>query len=181
MWLTVGCFQIYFTPPTSWKAHRIFGRVAVVVLVGHIVMMAVMTYENPVNQHLIILVGYVGMICNVISNLWQGIKYARMTVAARREEEEKNSGVICRCKKWVSTMFSSQSARREEEEKNSGVICRCKKWVSTMFSSKKQKSSETFAQLHKMCMFNVYVRSTMGSGSIRIAAWALLLVGHFLS
>ncbi len=117
-------------------------------------MMAVMTYENPVNQHLIILVGYVGMICNVISNLWQGIKYARTTVAARREEEE---------------------------EKNSGVICSFKKWVSTMFSSKKQKSSETFAQLHKMCMFNVYVRSTMGSGSIRIAAWALLLVGHFLS
>ena len=153
MWLTVGCFQIYFTPPTSWKAHRIFGRVAVVVLVGHIIMMAVMTYENPVNQHLIIIVGYVGMICNAISNLWQGINYARMTVAARREEEEKNSCVIGRFKNWVSAMFSS----------------------------KKQTGSGSYAQLHKMCMFNVYVRSTMGSGSIRIAAWALLLVGHFLS
>jgi len=32
-----------------------------------------------------------------------------------------------------------------------------------------------------MFMFNTYVRTTMGSGSIRIAAWALLLVGNFLS
>lgn len=90
--------------------------------------MAVMTYENPVNQHLIILVGYVGMICNAISNLWQGIEYARMAVRSNDQEEKRTS-----------------------------------------------------VRKHTMYMFFLYVRSTMGSGSIRIAAWALLLVGHFLS
>jgi hypothetical protein len=131
-----GSFQIYrakeggwsSSHATNWQAHRIFGWFDIFFVCAHICMMAVMTYENPVNQHLIILVGYVGMICNAISNLLHGIEYARMAVRSNDQEEKRTS-----------------------------------------------------VRKHTMYMFFLYVRSTMGSGSIRIAAWALLLVGHFLS
>jgi hypothetical protein len=91
-------------------------------------MMAAMTYENPVNQHFIILFGYVGMIFRAISNLLRGFYNAWMAVRSNNQEEKAS-----------------------------------------------------FMKKHKMYMFFVYARTTMGSGTIRLAAWALWFVGHFLS
>mmetsp|Transcript_14229 Transcript_14229/g.24177 ORF Transcript_14229/g.24177 Transcript_14229/m.24177 type:complete len:269 (-) Transcript_14229:1019-1825(-) len=67
MWLIVGFIQIYKAKAggwslfhkTNWKAHRVFGRVAILIVCAHIFMMAIMTRENPVNQHPII---YSGMV-----------------------------------------------------------------------------------------------------------------------
>lgn len=129
--------------------HRILGLIATIVLCAHICMMAAITSENPVNQHPIIILGYVGMICSGILNFLQGIRYAMMAVAAKREENRWN---------WN----------------------RIKNKIKNRIMNRVVASAEN-VQKHKMFMFNTYVRTTMGSRSIRIAAWALLLVGNFLS
>jgi hypothetical protein len=152
-----GFIQIYYakedgwssTPATNWMCHRILGLIATIVLCAHICMMAAITSENPVNQHPIIILGYVGMICSGILNFLQGIRYAMMAVAAKREENRWN---------WN----------------------RIKNKIKNRIMNRVVASAEN-VQKHKMFMFNTYVRTTMGSRSIRIAAWALLLVGNFLS
>ncbi len=113
---------------TNWKAHRIFGRVVVFVLIAHTFLFSAMVYENPVNQHPIIIFGYVGVIFHSISNTCRGI---------------------------MNAMKASRCVDINEKSE--------------------------YVRKHKMYMFFVYVRTTMGSGTIRIAAWALWLVGHFLS
>lgn len=150
IWLVVGSVQIYHakegawsrTRALNWKAHRIFGWFAIFFLVLHIAMMAAMTIENPVNQHQVILIGYVGMVYRAIANLSKGIKHGRL---ARIKNAKMAEG--------------GGSERRDKD---------------------KDKDEEN-RQKHKMYMFFVYVRTTMGSGSIRIGAWALWLVGHFMS
>ena len=136
MWLIIGFIQIYrakqkgwsLHTKTNWKAHRIFGRVAIFVLIAHTFLFSAMVYENPVNQHPIIIFGYVGVIFHSISNMCLGI---------------------------MTAIKASRSA--DDDEKSE------------------------YVQKHKMYMFFVYSRTTMGSGTIRIAAWLLWLVGHFLS
>jgi hypothetical protein len=134
-WLTVGFIQIYkarsggwcLDEKSNWKAHRLFGRVALLSVMFHVCMMAIMTYENPVNQHPIILFGYSGMIYRSLTNIRQGIKNAMKAVRSTDEKEKHN-----------------------------------------------------YIKKHKMYMFMVYARTTMGSGTIRIAAWALWFIGHFM-
>lgn len=145
IWLFVGFIQIYkaqeggwsLTPKTNWKAHRAFGRVAIVIVCAHICMMAIMTNENPVNQHPIILFGYCGMIFRSVRHVYLGVKYAR--------EAAKTS----------PRRVPNQTVEQRNEHR---------------FNRRK----------HEMYMFYVYARTTVGSGTIRVAAWALWLVGQYL-
>ena len=145
LWLFVGYIQIYkakkggwaLSDKTNWKAHRVFGRVAFVLVICHICMMAIMTRENPVNQHPIILFGYCGMIFRSIRNVYKGVKYARLTASTSPTRNENQS----------------------DEDRRQHLLNR---------------------RYHEMYMFFVYARTTVGSGTIRFAAWALWLVGQFL-
>ncbi|KAL7493450.1 hypothetical protein ACHAWT_006652 [Skeletonema menzelii] len=145
IWLFVGFIQIYkaqeggwsLTPKTNWKAHRAFGRVAIVIVCAHICMMAIMTNENPVNQHPIILFGYCGMIFRSVRHVYLGVKYARQAA------------------KTSPRRVPNQTAEQRNEHR---------------FNRRK----------HEMYMFYVYARTTVGSGTIRVAAWALWLVGQYL-
>lgn len=79
IWLAVGFLQIYrardggwcIDKKMNWKAHRIFGRVALVCVSVHILMVTAMIIENPVNQHPIILFGYCGIILRSLENLYK--------------------------------------------------------------------------------------------------------------
>jgi len=53
-------------------------------------------------------------------------------------------------------------------------------FAMTAIDDKDSPEHRAHKEKHKLYMFYLYTRSTMGSGSIRLGAWVLWLVGHFL-
>ena len=147
MWLLVGFIQIYqaklggwsLSPNTNWKAHRMFGKVVIVIVIAHICIMGLMALENPVNQHRWIRFAYTGMVYHALSILLKGVEYARKTAR--------------------SSPLKVENENQTNEKIYEHRLNRTK---------------------HGMYMFFLYTRTTMGSGTIRVTAWVLWLVGQFL-
>eukprot|EP00985_Skeletonema_marinoi_P003105 scaffold1290_cov119-Skeletonema_marinoi.AAC.6 len=135
LWLCAASLQIYkhkvggwsFEREEHWKTHRMFGKVSLLIALLHTLMMTYITFENPVKQRLIILIGYWGMVSQSVRHLSRGIKFASLTARSTGDEKKR------------------------------------------------------FKKLHEMNMFILYVKTIRGSGTIRISAWLLWIVGQFLT
>eukprot|EP00984_Skeletonema_dohrnii_P010032 scaffold3880_cov79-Skeletonema_dohrnii-CCMP3373.AAC.1 len=73
-----------------WKTHRMFGKVALFISLLHTFMMTLMAWENPVNQRLIIQIGYGGMVLQSARLLRNGIKYAGLTARSTGDQKKTN-------------------------------------------------------------------------------------------
>jgi len=135
LWLCAASLQIYknkvggwsFERGEHWKTHRMFGKVSLFIALLHTFMIMYITLENFVNQRLIIVIGYWGMVYQSVRLLYYGTKYASLTARSTGDEKKR------------------------------------------------------FKKLHEMNMFILYVKTIRGSGTIRISAWLLWIVGQFLS
>ena len=67
------------------------------------------------------------------------------------------------------------------------VLSAISEFLAAYYYARKTKDSEDDVKksenktMHEMHAFFLYARTIMGSGPIRIAAWLLWLVGHFVS
>mmetsp|Transcript_12843 Transcript_12843/g.19368 ORF Transcript_12843/g.19368 Transcript_12843/m.19368 type:complete len:518 (+) Transcript_12843:49-1602(+) len=98
LWLCAASLQIYkhkvggwsFERGEHWKTHRMFGKVALFISLLHTFMMTLMAWENPVNQRLIIQIGYGGMVLQSARLLRNGIKYAGLTARSTGDQKKTN-------------------------------------------------------------------------------------------
>jgi len=85
LWLCAGFLQIWLAQ-TGWsrvrevrhKAHRIFGRFAVLCLFAHITMASYMAYSNPVKQSRWIQLMYGATIFAAIERTYKGLKHGKL-------------------------------------------------------------------------------------------------------
>eukprot|EP00984_Skeletonema_dohrnii_P005919 scaffold2103_cov99-Skeletonema_dohrnii-CCMP3373.AAC.3 len=98
LWLCAASLQIFkhkvggwsFDPEDHWKTHRWFGKVSLFISLLHTCMMTYITWENPLNQDTMIVVGYFGMVIQSVMHLIRGYKYAVLTARSTGDEKKTN-------------------------------------------------------------------------------------------
>ncbi|KAL3942072.1 MAG: hypothetical protein SGBAC_003668 [Bacillariaceae sp.] len=158
VWLTVGFLQIVWTR-TGWSmnksirrnAHRMFGRFAVLSFLVHMCGAILIVSRNPVKQVLPIVLFYWTDIADILIQAILGLRWA---VVAKRIRESKKSN--------ESIEGEDEDQKLEEELAN-------------------DENYQSAKNMHQFRMVTVYLKSTFGSGAIRLMVWLMWLVGKFVS
>ncbi|KAL3938615.1 MAG: hypothetical protein SGBAC_006509 [Bacillariaceae sp.] len=167
VWLTIGCLQIVWTR-TGWSidkdirraAHRMFGKFATISFVMHMGVASLMVFRNPVQQAWPIIVFYWIDIADNCIQAAMGIAWAIEAKRLRNAFEE-------------TAAAKAAAASDDDGDGDESSLTKHQ-------NIDKEDDYQSAKNMHEFRMVTVYLRSTFGSGAIRITVWLLWLVGKFL-